>query len=220
MQLQPCEPTYLEARDAILAADQAANAGAHECLLWASFAKRGMGLGATEGSGPSDVFVSEAFDQPAQCSPQCGDELLQAGEQCDDGNTAPFDGCASICRHETLLEIHGTAQGGSVSVTIEGVLVWIATSAGQSGAQVAAALAAAIEADPTLAAAGIVAEVQGGMIGVTGSVSGFTLSDPGLSQQPPIPVPGLSPGGGLLAAAALTLFAALSLRRRGGGAAR
>jgi cysteine-rich repeat protein len=220
MKLQPCEPTFLDARDAILAADDTANEGVHECLLWAGFAKRGIGLSATEGSGPNDVFVSEAFDYPSQCTPQCGDSLLQAGEQCDDGNTAPFDGCAAICRHETLLQIYGTAQGGSVSVTIEGVLVSITTSAGQTGAQVAAALAAAIEADPTLAAEGIVAEVQGEKIAVTGSVSGFTLADPGLSQQPPIPVPSLSPAGSLFAIAGLTFFAALSLRRRAGAAAR
>jgi cysteine-rich repeat protein len=220
MKLQPCEPTFLEARDAILAADDAVNAGLHECLLWAGFAKRGIGLSATEGSGPNDVFVTEAFDYPAACTPECGDTVLQAGEQCDDGNTAPFDGCAAICRHETLLEIYGTAQGGSVSVTIDGVLVSISTSAGQSGAQVAAALAAAIEADPTLAAAGVVAEVQGEKIGVTGSVSGFTLADPGLSQNPPIPVPALSPAGGLLAAGSLMLCAALALRRRARGAAR
>ena len=217
MKLQPCEPTFLEARDAILDADGAANEGVHECLLWAGFAKRGMGLSATDGIGPNSVFVSEAFDTPGQCTPQCGDTLLQAGEQCDDGNTVPFDGCAAICRHETLLEIYGTAQGGSVSVTIEGVLVSVPTSAGQNGAQVAAALGAAIEANPTLAAAGIVAEVQGEKIAVTGGVSDFTLADPGLSQQPPIPVPSLSPAGNLLAAAALTLLAAHSLRRRARG---
>jgi len=222
MKLQPCDPTFLDARDALLTADATTNAGVHECLLWSGFAKRGMGVSATEGGGPQSVIVSEAFNVPAQCTPQCGDSLLQAGEQCDDGNTLPFDGCAAICRYETLLGIYGAAQGGSVSVTIDGVLVSIPTSLGQSGAQVAAALAAAIEAHPTLAAAGVVAEAQGSQIAVTGSVSGFTLDDPGLSQQPfsPVPVPSLSPSGRLLAASALALFAALCLRRRARAVAR
>jgi len=216
MKLQPCDPTFLDARDAILAADAAANAGVHQCLLWAGFAKRGMGLSATDGSGPNSVIVSEAFNFPAQCTPVCGDSLLQAGEQCDDGNATPFDGCAAICRYETLLEIYGVAHGGSVSVTVDGVLVSIPTTLGQSAAQVAAALAAAIEANPTLAAAGIAAAVQNGQIAVTGNVSGFTLADSGLSQQPlpPVAVPSLSPAGHLLAATMLAIFAALSLCRR------
>ena len=214
MKLQPCDPTFVEARDAILSADAATNAGIHECLLWSGFAKRGIGLSATEGSGPQSLNVSEAFNVPAQCAAECGDSLLQAGEQCDDGNAVPFDGCAAICRYETLLEIYGTAQGGSASVTIDGVLVSIPTTPGQSAAQVAAALAAAIEADPVLAAAGIAAEAQAGQLAVTGNVSAFTLGDPGLSQQPPVPVPSLSPAGGLLAVAALALCAACFLRRR------
>ena len=205
MKLQPCDPTFLDARDAILTADAIANQSVHECLIWSGFAKRGMGVSATEGSGPQSVNVTEAFNVPAGCTPVCGDSTLQAGEQCDDGNAVPFDGCAAICRNETLLQIFGVAQGGSASVTIEGVLVSVPTSPGQSAAQVAAALAAAIEANPTLAAAGIVAEVQGGQIAVTGSVSGFTLSDPGLSQQAPPAVPALSRSGSLLAAIALAL---------------
>jgi cysteine-rich repeat protein len=207
MKLQPCDPTFLDARDAILSADLITNDNAHQCLIWSGFAKRGMGVSATEGPGPQSLNVSEAFNVPSQCTPVCGDSTLQAGEQCDDGNTAAFDGCAAICRYETLLEIFGVAQGGSASVTIDGVLVSVPTSPGQSAAQVAAALAAAIEANPTLAAAGIVAEAQNGQIAVTGSVSGFTLADPGLHSQPPIPVPALSPAGSVLAAIALALVA-------------
>jgi cysteine-rich repeat protein len=207
MKLQPCDPTFLDARDAILNADAALNDGVHECLIWSGFAKRGMGVSATDGPGPQSLNVNEAFNIPGACTPECGDSTLQAGEQCDDGNTVPFDGCAAVCRYETLLQIFGVAQGGSASVTIDGVLVSVPTSAGQTAAQVAAALAAAIEANPTLAAAGIVAEAQNGQIAVTGSVSGFTLSDPGLSQQAPIPVPSLSPAGSALAAIALALVA-------------
>ena len=213
MKLQPCDPTFLDARDAILTADASVNAGVHQCLLWAAFAKRGMGESATEGSGPQSLIVSEAFDVPAQCTPVCGDSLLQVGEQCDDGNTAAFDGCSATCRPETPLAIYGIAQGGSVSVTIDGVLVSIATSAGQSAAQVAAALAAAIQAEPTLAAGGVTAVVMGGQIAVTGAVTSFVLDDPGLGPAP-IPVPSLSPLGRLLAAAALALMAAPILRRR------
>jgi cysteine-rich repeat protein len=30
---------------------------------------------------------------PIGCSSSCGDGVVQSGEQCDDGNTNPFDGC-------------------------------------------------------------------------------------------------------------------------------
>ncbi|CAE6394155.1 unnamed protein product [Rhizoctonia solani] len=45
--LQPCNPTFLSARDAIIQADADRYAGANKCLLWQAFAKRGLGSGAT-----------------------------------------------------------------------------------------------------------------------------------------------------------------------------
>ena len=43
-----------------------------------------------------------ARDVPAPCRPdctfpRCGDGILDAGEACDDGNTAGGDGCAADC---------------------------------------------------------------------------------------------------------------------------
>lgn len=35
------------------------------------------------------------------CLPACGDEVVDAGEQCDDGNDASHDGCSSGCLVET-----------------------------------------------------------------------------------------------------------------------
>ncbi|CEL56750.1 hypothetical protein RSOLAG1IB_08052 [Rhizoctonia solani AG-1 IB] len=45
--LQPCNPTFINARDAILQADFNRSEGANKCLLWNVFAKRGLGYGAT-----------------------------------------------------------------------------------------------------------------------------------------------------------------------------
>ncbi|KAG7088983.1 hypothetical protein E1B28_012929 [Marasmius oreades] len=45
--IQPCNPTVLNARDAIIQADKTLNAGANECTLRKSFAKKGLGLRAT-----------------------------------------------------------------------------------------------------------------------------------------------------------------------------
>ncbi|CAE6431427.1 unnamed protein product [Rhizoctonia solani] len=47
LKLQPCNPTFISARDAIIQADTNRYAGANKCALWAAFAKRGLGSGAT-----------------------------------------------------------------------------------------------------------------------------------------------------------------------------
>jgi hypothetical protein len=44
MKLQPCNPGFIDSRDAILLADQQLYNNAHRCLIWQAFAKRGMGL--------------------------------------------------------------------------------------------------------------------------------------------------------------------------------
>lgn len=64
LKLQPATPTYLEARDAILLADQINNSGANHDLIWAAFAKRGMGFSASDSGDPNDLNVTEAFDVP------------------------------------------------------------------------------------------------------------------------------------------------------------
>ncbi|KAF2124432.1 extracellular metallo proteinase MEP [Dothidotthia symphoricarpi CBS 119687] len=46
MALQPCNPTFISARDAIIDADKALTGGSNACELWKAFAKRGVGQGA------------------------------------------------------------------------------------------------------------------------------------------------------------------------------
>ncbi|KAF8886738.1 Fungalysin metallopeptidase-domain-containing protein [Infundibulicybe gibba] len=46
LSLQPCNPTFLNARDAWIQADANRYAGANKCLLWRAFASRGMGVNA------------------------------------------------------------------------------------------------------------------------------------------------------------------------------
>ena len=63
LRLAPNNPSFLEARDAIIQADQAAYAGAHHALLWQLFAARGMGYSAATTSA-SATTTQEAFDLP------------------------------------------------------------------------------------------------------------------------------------------------------------
>ncbi|MCR9296105.1 MAG: M36 family metallopeptidase [bacterium] len=65
LKLQPANPTFLEARDAILAADVALTGGANQRLIWEVFARRGMGFSATDGGDSNSLDVVEAFDVPS-----------------------------------------------------------------------------------------------------------------------------------------------------------
>ncbi|MEL6390128.1 MAG: M36 family metallopeptidase [Bacteroidota bacterium] len=49
LKIQPCSPGFVDARDAILAADEMLYQGANQCLIWESFARRGLGVGADQG---------------------------------------------------------------------------------------------------------------------------------------------------------------------------
>ncbi|MFQ5514213.1 MAG: M36 family metallopeptidase [Myxococcota bacterium] len=69
--LQPCEPSFLDARDALLLADAALHEGAHHCRIWQAFTRRGMGVGAADGGSSLSLDVVESFELPAECS--CGD---------------------------------------------------------------------------------------------------------------------------------------------------
>ena len=67
LKLQPCMPGFVDARDAILLADQTTNAGANQCLIWESFAKRGLGFSADQGLSASALDGTSATDIPPAC---------------------------------------------------------------------------------------------------------------------------------------------------------
>lgn len=67
MKLQPCGPTFVTSRDAILAADNALTGGENQCDIWDAFARRGVGFSASDGGGPTTLNVTEAFDLLPSC---------------------------------------------------------------------------------------------------------------------------------------------------------
>jgi hypothetical protein len=64
MNLSPANPNFLQARDAILQADQVDTGGANRAELWAAFAKRGMGYSATSPGSSTTTGLREAYDVP------------------------------------------------------------------------------------------------------------------------------------------------------------
>jgi hypothetical protein len=66
LKLQGCNPTFTKGRDAIIAADAALTGGDNYCLLWSTFARRGLGASAVGGTTDRNDG-KEAFDVPAEC---------------------------------------------------------------------------------------------------------------------------------------------------------
>ncbi len=65
LKMQPCYPGYIDARNAILAADSLLYNGAYKCAIWNAFARRGMGASASQGSSLSATDQTVAFDVPS-----------------------------------------------------------------------------------------------------------------------------------------------------------
>ncbi|WP_339834566.1 T9SS-dependent M36 family metallopeptidase [uncultured Flavobacterium sp.] len=70
LKLQPCSPSTVQFRDAIIAADQATTGGQDFCLIWQVFARRGVGVGASSGSNSSAIDQVENFTEPTP-GPNC-----------------------------------------------------------------------------------------------------------------------------------------------------
>ncbi|CDO68520.1 hypothetical protein BN946_scf184998.g17 [Trametes cinnabarina] len=85
MKLQPCRPSFFDARDAIIAADKTLTGGENFCDLWQGFASRGLGVdAAVKGRTPWGGGVrSNGYAVPAEC---------QNGDVPPPADPAPGDG--------------------------------------------------------------------------------------------------------------------------------
>ncbi|REC41601.1 metalloprotease [Chryseobacterium sp. 5_R23647] len=67
LKLQACNPTFVDGRNAILQAEMATTGGADKCMIWRTFAKRGLGVNASAGSKTSINDQEQDFTVPAEC---------------------------------------------------------------------------------------------------------------------------------------------------------
>ena len=72
LRLQPCSPSFVDARNAILQADQMLFGGRYRCAIGRAFSRRGLGANASTGTSSNDRTVIEDFTPisgPAISSP-------------------------------------------------------------------------------------------------------------------------------------------------------
>jgi hypothetical protein len=68
MKFTPNRPSFLNARDGILQADQSLNGGANRCAIWTVFARHGMGFSAVGNDGTTHTA---ATNLPSDCGGTC-----------------------------------------------------------------------------------------------------------------------------------------------------
>lgn len=61
LRLQPCSPSFVQARDAILQADQMLFGGRYRCAIGRAFTRRGLGASASTGTSANDRMVTEDY---------------------------------------------------------------------------------------------------------------------------------------------------------------
>ncbi|RFS15097.1 M36 family metallopeptidase [Emticicia sp. C21] len=61
LRLQPCSPSFIDARNAILKADSLLFNGRYKCSIWKAFARRGLGVNASTGVSSDDTYITEDF---------------------------------------------------------------------------------------------------------------------------------------------------------------
>ncbi|HZG54304.1 MAG TPA: T9SS-dependent M36 family metallopeptidase [Pyrinomonadaceae bacterium] len=121
MKLQPCSPGFINGRDAILQADMNLTGGANQCLIWKAFAKRGLGVSATQGSNTSVTDGTEAFDIPASCETVTTVTTLSvnsaSGTQGGTVNLSATltDGTNGIGGKTVSFTLNGTSAGNAVT---------------------------------------------------------------------------------------------------------
>ena len=64
LKLQPCSPGFVDGRDAILKADEILYNNAHRCAIWNAFARRGLGLKASQGLRTDATDGVQSFESP------------------------------------------------------------------------------------------------------------------------------------------------------------
>ncbi|WP_228457970.1 T9SS-dependent M36 family metallopeptidase [Chryseobacterium candidae] len=67
LKLQGCNPSFIDGRNAILAAEMATTQGQDKCMIWGVFARRGLGVNASAGAKNNINDQVQDFNVPEAC---------------------------------------------------------------------------------------------------------------------------------------------------------
>ena len=116
LKMQPANPTFNQARDAILQADMVNNGGANQRAILTAFARRGLGFSSDSGPDSDSAVITPAFDLPPELGSIFLDaQVYQIGDQV--GITVCDTDRAALSPTVTVLVTTGTGDMETVTLT-------------------------------------------------------------------------------------------------------
>src|SRR5215203_3985932 len=125
MKFTPTRPSFLNARDGIIQADQNLNGGANRCAIWTVFARHGMGVSAVGNDGTTHTAATNV---PADCGGTCSFSInptsasFAAAGGSGSVTVSTTAGCAwTAASNATFITVTGGASGsgnGTVSYAV------------------------------------------------------------------------------------------------------
>lgn len=113
LKLQPCQPGFIDGRDALLAADMATTGGADQCIIWEVFAARGLGFAAQQGSSLDRADQVEDFSLPPSDDPSLANCSSLSVDAFNKDNVSIYPNPT-----ETQLFIKASENLGDVKITL------------------------------------------------------------------------------------------------------
>lgn len=93
-----CPTSAADCDDSNVCTADSVTGNAAQCNAMCVNAPLGCIANATDGCCPAMCNANNDGD----CTPICGNSVVEAGEQCDDGGTTPGDGCDATCQSEAV----------------------------------------------------------------------------------------------------------------------
>lgn len=81
LKLQPCNPSFIEGRNAILLADKQTTGGENFCLIWEVFARRGLGINASSGTNEGVAGINDQVEDFTVPLPDSNCDIFQASNE-------------------------------------------------------------------------------------------------------------------------------------------
>lgn len=107
MKLTPANPSLIQCRNAIIQADQNTTSGENYCLIWETFARRGMGINASSGTNGGVTGIQDQVEDFTEPTPG---STPATGSNCTLGN--------DYFQNSSLFKIYPNPTNGLLNINI------------------------------------------------------------------------------------------------------